>query len=1173
MLKSNRSSHLAPLIGRLQAWGYDNNAVKPVAKVVEKLDSATLSLIERLVHDLTQLNECSHDLRSQVNVLTGELDHEKQLLDRLRGENQRLLRDNSELREQVEKRGAPGVSADGQTSPSLTLGEEQVQQWRAQSMHQLQELETMNQALRSTLNLQTAAPPTVDQQAPGQMTLSKPLDPPTEPVSPPAPKTKLTSVGNQKKLELIRVAETRCKKVEEELQKLKEVHAALQEQLASTQLLMTSKDREIQELQAANRKSPPNEVKELMFVGKGVSYLKADLESIASELLSLQQIYEKEKEIHRLPFSKAALELPTKPIEIISRHHIDYVLREPDMEHKANSIKGLIYNLDQKEEELVKEINGLDSQLELVDSERTNLRNLLDDVRKDLPAGIMALAAVSEDLRSKHMERSSFLEKDKNSAAYQQRYTKMMFSIKGRESMQRSLRKVENMKAKLDELQTSMAEQEANIGVLRAELNKKHEQLGFITDEKAAGEESLAASQLECQQLAALIREIDGSMAQLTSALAARTVERDRETEARITSEQEALKKCSSLVRELEELRGKYSRLQADHSGRRLETAERDVEQLKTLITQLDSTREELVGKLKSTLADQQMAEQRVVAMDMEIRRITQDYGERTGEVNHLCGLLDALGKERDQLQMEVNVQGERIGQISDENGQLQSEIHFLKRNLQTAEHRLQSGQNLIQQAESEIVSLKSQLSMEEEARKNLDERLGAKTSEISAVEGLLQASNSDIQMLKTEMLQVVAERENVVNELRNMNSKLQYCEQMLSVKEKEEEEIMKVYRDLSEENQQLRVQILDCENQLQNHRYQNQSLEEAFQRSQSQVKSLDEDNQRLSSDLKAMERQGDLMSRSLAQQSGLLNDYQNEKAALMGQLNAMKGATADLEARSAAAQRDLAALETKQQYVNDMLAESQKEREAITSRYRLEHERVRELEQLLACVRTQEHHLELESKESGTKIAMMRDRLNSLEEQVQTLQITRDAQNQEIMRLQACLNAKETEERLRCRPVVSSPSLSNHSMDMQLHHNAADIAGSKAKIHDLEMRNYSLTGDLSKTANLYKECFSQLQKAETQNMEVRREYEHAISLLSKVDEDRTQLQRKCLELVASADRTHQQKTSTPMLRDSKQADAPRDIEALQKECHRLKQESSLTSASSESSRVAGSRQ
>jgi hypothetical protein len=102
-LKSSRSSHLVPLITRLQAWGYDNSAVKPVAKVVEKLDAATLSLIERLVHDLTQLNDCSHDLRNQVNVLTGELDNEKQLLDRLRGENQRLLRENSELRAQVRK--------------------------------------------------------------------------------------------------------------------------------------------------------------------------------------------------------------------------------------------------------------------------------------------------------------------------------------------------------------------------------------------------------------------------------------------------------------------------------------------------------------------------------------------------------------------------------------------------------------------------------------------------------------------------------------------------------------------------------------------------------------------------------------------------------------------------------------------------------------------------------------------------------------------------------------------------------------------------------------------------------------------------------------------------------------------------------------------------------------
>ena len=59
---------------------------------------------------------------------------------------------------QVEKKGSPEANPDGKVSPSALFGEEQVQQWRAQSMHQLQELEIMNQALRSTLNLQTAAP-------------------------------------------------------------------------------------------------------------------------------------------------------------------------------------------------------------------------------------------------------------------------------------------------------------------------------------------------------------------------------------------------------------------------------------------------------------------------------------------------------------------------------------------------------------------------------------------------------------------------------------------------------------------------------------------------------------------------------------------------------------------------------------------------------------------------------------------------------------------------------------------------------------------------------------------------------------------------------------------------------------------------------------------------------
>jgi chromosome segregation ATPase len=74
---------------------------------------------------------------------------------------------------------------------------------------------------------------------------------------------------------------------------------------------------------------------------------------------------------------------------------------------------------------------------------------------------------------------------------------------------------------------------------------------------------------------------------------------------------------------------------------------------------------------------------------------------------------------------------------------------------------------------------------------------------------------------------------------------------QMLHVKEKEEEEIMKLYHSLCEDNQHLKLAALEGDNQLQNQQYQIQSLEEAVQRAQAQIKLAAEENRQLASDLK----------------------------------------------------------------------------------------------------------------------------------------------------------------------------------------------------------------------------------------------------------------------------------------------------------------------------------
>lgn len=57
---------------------------------------------------------------------------------------------------------------------------------------------------------------------------------------------------------------------------------------------------------------------------------------------------------------------------------------------------------------------------------------------------------------------------------------------------------VEQLKAKLDDLESAMVDHETTVEALRAELSKKNEQLGFITDEKV---KQFVRSTLFCDHL------------------------------------------------------------------------------------------------------------------------------------------------------------------------------------------------------------------------------------------------------------------------------------------------------------------------------------------------------------------------------------------------------------------------------------------------------------------------------------------------------------------------------------------------------------------------------------------------------------------------------------------------------------------------------------------------
>eukprot|EP01018_Ginkgo_biloba_P040178 Gb_03087 [translate_table: standard] len=169
-----------------------------------------------------------------------------------------------------------------------------------------------------------------------------------------------------------------------------------------------------------------------------------------------------------------------------------------------------------------------------------------------------------------------------------------------------------------------------------------------------------------------------------------------------------------------------------------------------------------------------------------------------------------------------MEFQAQKLCQINEENNRLVSEVSSLQQSLQSAEQKHHS-------AAAEILSLKEQLSMMEENRMAMEDRCTAKTSELQAVAEDYRNAMCELQvrvfslalnpkysgqLLKNELLQMAGERENLFENIKNLNTRLQYFEQLVCMKDKEQKEFSVAYEEVSEEHQQLKLAAIKLDGQ-----------------------------------------------------------------------------------------------------------------------------------------------------------------------------------------------------------------------------------------------------------------------------------------------------------------------------------------------------------------------
>ena len=189
---------------------------------------------------------------------------------------------------------------------------------------------------------------------------------------------------------------------------------------------------------------------------------------------------------------------------------------------------------------------------------------------------------------------------------------------------------------------------------------------------------------------------------------------------------------------------------------------------------------------------------------------------------------------------------------------------------------------------------------------------------------------------------------------------------------------------------------------------------EAALAQAHARIRTVEGENKQYVVDLQAFERQADGLSRALAEAERAGDGASKETQALRDQLAAAQAVAAELERAREQSQRDVAAAEASLHVARARLADSQGEAETAGHRLRLETNRVRELEGLLASVRAREHKVEVSSADADARLTNVLERSRILEEQnhglekqIATLQSQREAAESEASRLRVAVEEK----------------------------------------------------------------------------------------------------------------------------------------------------------------------
>jgi centrosomal protein CEP135 len=415
-----------------------------------------------------------------------------------------------------------------------------------------------------------------------------------------------------------------------------------------------------------------------------------------------------------------------------------------------------------------------------------------------------------------------------------------------------------------------------------------------------------------------------------------------------------------------------------------------EIEQLKSIVSEIDGQRESLAQKLRVAYASL-----REVESKRDQSRFEGSATEKILVLENECG----------RLQDEADTLAEALDEARERAMREGASAEEARRLAATAEAKIYSAAQARDAAVARLRALEDQVHDASERERNLAMEAAQYREELRVATDDLAAMTKEQQVVNAELVKALSERDNAWAELREAKSAQSSAGANAQAKQKEVDDVVKAYQELNAENQRIAADLDDMERDMRRAQAALETSESRITQANERAKAAEAESKAYASDLQAYQCQVDNLTQLLENSAKAKVDESDSIEGLKTKLEASNAMLFDMERAKEMARRETAAAEANLLVVRSRLTDVQGDSESLKHKLKLETNRVRELESLVSALRTSEN------QGGGQGSDVLRERINVLQEQndgltrqVETFNEQRKAFETELERLRGVI-------------------------------------------------------------------------------------------------------------------------------------------------------------------------